>query len=49
MGCYSNLVGFYSDLMEFDWYFNGIIVISWDIHGIYPLVNVYMAMENQDF
>ena len=27
--------------------FNGIfIVIQWDIHGIYPLVNVHITMEN---
>ena len=22
------------------------IVIQWDIHGIYPLVNVYITIEN---
>ena len=23
-----------------------LIVIQWDIHGIYPLVNVYITIEN---
>ena len=34
----SDLLGFYSDSM-------GFIVIQWDLNGIYPLVNVYIAME----
>ena len=35
-----DLIGFYSDSY---WDF---IVIQWDIHGIYPLVICYIAIEN---
>ena len=24
-------------------------MIQWDINGIYPLVNIYIAIENGDF
>ena len=36
-------MGFYSDFL---W---DLIVIQWDIHGIYPLVICYIAIENGPF
>ena len=38
-----DLMGFYSDFL---W---DLIVIQWDIHGIYPLVICYIAIENGPF
>ena len=42
MGFYS--VGFYRDFLWLWDFFNS--DFWWDIHGIYPLVNVYRAIEN---
>ena len=41
MWFYGELMGFYGDWIEF----NG---ISWDFVVVHPLVNVFVAMENQN-
>ena len=48
MVVYIDLMGFYSDSMGFDSDSMGfiVIVIRWDINGLYPVVNIQKAIKH---